>query len=441
MGSQKDGSEGGDPEDLPSDFFDDFNKDEFMQGLSVIDSWDDEDTGKRRIDAEAVGNVKDLRELIEGKDEERYSKGRGDDGNSDSSNYWNKGRKRDTPGDQQRSSSRSKLDDYIKPGSRRDPSKTNEAIKRDKEVKVKELLAKHLDDDLRPPGTELDDYYSENKPEERKGTSVSKEELPPKERRSREYQRPNKELSPRHKRSPHRSPRRSPRREFVRRSPHRNFQPYRQFSPQRKFRRYSPQRRSPRRSPHRRSPLRRSPRRSPMRRSPRRYSPPRRLRRSRSPLPFRDRRSPSPFHRDTFLYPNDPSGYPPAETSYSKGPYTGVNEYPGGPPGYAYPQNSSYAEGYAPPGYEYGGQPQIPLIPLPQPVPAPTQIALPSGAPGAIPPTLVPLMDVNLSTPIVNPPSMVPPPSQMISPSPSGSNATFSDNSRPFDALAQVITF
>lgn len=424
MGSQKNGSDGGDPEDIPSDFFDDFNKDEFMQGLSVVDSWDEEDTGKRRIDAEALDSVKDLRELIEGKDDDRCTKGR-HDVKFDSKYKWEKGRARDSSGDNQRSSSRNKLDDYIKPGSRRDPNKTNEAIKKDKEVKVKELLAKHLDDDLRPPGTELDDYYNEGKPTEKRKSPVM--EAAPPRRRSREYHRSIKMSPPRHRRPIFRSPRR----EYQRRSPHRS--PVRMFSPQRKFRRYSP----PRRSPRRFSPIRRSPRRaSPLRRSPRRK------RRTRSPPSFHetyDRHSASPgsYHRDTFLYPNNPSSsYSLAAENYSKGPYPGPTEYTGGPQGFPYPQGPPYGGGYGPSGYEYGGQPQLPAINLPQPVPAPAIAAIPMN-PAPVTPTPAPVPLMNIATtnpaPLMNSaPSMVPAPAQI---SPSGS---LPDGIQPYDALAQV---
>ncbi|CAH2041629.1 unnamed protein product, partial [Iphiclides podalirius] len=62
-------------EDIPSDFFDDFNKDEFIEGLSVIDSWDVQEgvqtkASRSRLNS-AVDGVRDLRELIrDGRDDE-----------------------------------------------------------------------------------------------------------------------------------------------------------------------------------------------------------------------------------------------------------------------------------------------------------------------------------------------------------------------------------
>lgn len=441
MGSEKDrSSEMGDAEDIPSDFFDDFAKDDFMEGLSVIDSWDDEDkTGKRgvpsRVQSESLDGVKGHRESVEDGDADKsvtdsrkptsYVK-------FDDKFKW---QKRDSSGP--RSSSSNNPDNYIKPGSRRDPSKTNEAIKKDKEVKVKEYLAKHLDsaDDLRPPGTELDDYYDEDKSKDRKRTPkhVEEDEFEhPPERRA--LPRHHYKDGPHYKDEPHykddhhhpsphrpsprrrRSPRWSPH-HMPRRSPHRQF---RRFSPPpHKFfkRRYSPQRRSP----HRRSP----PRRSPQRRSPRRYSPmrhraysPRRRRSSRSPYRLEHRpanyeydmqrsrspRSRSPRRTDTFLYPADPNStavsFPPE--TYLPEPSqiynTGQNEYPGNVPGYPYSQNVPYSNSYTA-GYNYTVPPVPPTnvlpgstpMPILNPVPAP--VLDPVAAPAMVPAPTVPVLE------------------------------------------------
>lgn len=390
-----------DGEDIPSDFFDDFNKEEFIEGLSVIDSWDDDVKGPRpRIDSEAVESVKDLRELIR-------------DGKSEKSD-----RDRHSNSTRSKKSKSRELDDFIKPGSRRDPTKTNEAIRRDKDAKVKEYLAKSLEsvDDIRPPGTELDDFFDEMK------TSAKKEEKP---KRSRSPVARNKSRERR---------RESPRK--FRLSPQ---QPRRRESPSRRYpltKRRTPTRRSPnRRSPVRRSPVRRSPaRRSPARRSPRRS--PRRQRRSRSPY----RRSPnrrSPNYRrnspkDSFLYPDSrykaKSDYTnPSERSWDVGniPLPSGDFVPppmyypnaGPPPGMSFP-------GYNPP-YDYGPRPVGP--PVPPPV-------------GYIPPVGPPLpVPAPVPAPVAAPP-MVPAP-QLPSPSSLSTSSldTTSGKKTPYDALGQVI--
>ncbi|XP_021184375.3 uncharacterized protein LOC110372141 [Helicoverpa armigera] len=409
MGSEKDRlSDPGDGEDIPSDFFDDFTRDEFMEGLSVIDSWDDEDGGgkrreMRRINMETIDSVKDLRELISDKED---TKQRTPNIKFEDKYKW---RKQDHEGE----GSSTSADNFTKPGSRRDPNKTNEAIKKDKEVKVKEYLAKHLEssDDLRPPGTELDDYFDGDKSKERKKSPkrVSEGVEPPPHRpawtRKEPYRSPRRysprRVSPQRRRySPH-----------FRRSPPRYIRP--RFSPHKHFRkRYSP----PRHSPRRYSPSR-----------PRAHSPPRRRRSSRSPVrrPYESRRSRSPRSRsphktDSFLYPNDPQGAPgyPLDNSMTYQPelgavYSAPNEFSSVAPGYSYPQGMAYGTGFPAP-YSYGTQPTMPgSVPVPGPLPLPTINPVPAPPLNAVPA-----------------PAMVPAPA---------STLPVLEQKTPYDALAQLV--
>lgn len=428
-------------EDIPSDFFDDFNKEEFIEGLSVIDSWDD-DAGKRRINAETVESVKDLRELIRDGKPVRRDQNSGGATSSERNN---------------RSSSQD-LNRFIKPGSRRDPEKTNEAIKKDKDMKVKEYLAKSLEstDDIRPPGTELDDFFVANSEKKALKKEVKEETQVPRSRSPRE--RRARESPPRAREPLYRPRRTSP--------PHRRASPPRRLSPRRKDspprrRELSPRRReSPRhyrKSPirvRRFSPSRRSPRRSPRRgrrsRSPYGRSPDRRRSRSRSPA---YRRSPN---RDNFLYPDSKKGPPhsaPYGSSYppSYGPpphWEGAppGEYPAPGPGYPYPAmgppppGAAYPGGYG--GYDYS-QPQPPGMPGMPPVPG-VPAPAPYAAPGYIPPAPVPApqpVPAPVPTPVLPPPAMVPAP---VVPTPAPvykPPQVENSNSKktPYDALAQVI--
>lgn len=462
---------GADAEDIPSDFFDDFNKADFIEGLSVIDSWDDKGhipkSNQPRFNAEVFEKVKDLRELMsdvkskgDGSRDERTRRiGSRDDRMRREGSREDK-RTKNEPPRQRRSSSISRLDEFIKPGSRRDPNKTNEAIKRDKEEKVKEFLAKSLEscsDDLRPPGTELDDYFEGVKPAEKKAQS-GMEPLTQKPRsRSRERRResPRKQLH-----RPKWSPRRSPVRRRTSRSPRRSGFSLWRPSPvrvsvgyKRYNKHYSPTRE--RRSSPRRSPRRHSPRRSP------RYSP-RMSRRSRSRSPYRQPcRSRSPTNRDNFLYPSEtelpqnygplphyqtpqqfaptsdyqsgppPSGGPPSD--YQGGPqsdYQGgpPSDYQGGPPPPVYPPYAPAYGGYNAP-YDYGGPP----MPVPQPV---SMNPVPAPVPNPVPPPIQNLLPPpSPMPPAAHVPVMVPAPSMM----PPTSLMKQADAPTPYDALAKVI--
>ncbi|XP_050344226.1 uncharacterized protein LOC126769458 [Nymphalis io] len=389
MENQRGSSEG---EDIPSDFFDDFNKEEFMEGLSVIDSWDDEDKkahGSRARINLAVDNVRDLRELIvRQEDETRDDRLRWRPNKSPSHNKQSSRQRLDSD----------HLDDYIKPGSRRDPNKTNEAIRRDKEVKVKEYLAKHLGSgsDLCPPGTELEDFFEDHKAvEARKRLSVNKSGVfsPAREHRQKHMRYSGdspmrrRETPPRYRRAhgsprrPHHSPHRRPSVRYH--SPHKSIRKYNRYSP----RRVSPEFRRDRRS---RSPYKR------FRHQSRSHSPVRRHERWREER-HRSRSSNYKSERDDFLYPKD--YLPPPEYSSVKTeiPYQVepepqyANPVPveyGNAPNYSYTQVQGYS-GYGIP-YEYGTQPTPPMVlPVPQPVPAPN-ISSTSSDPSIFNPTQPP---------------------------------------------------
>ncbi|CAH2240496.1 jg26069 [Pararge aegeria aegeria] len=465
MDSQNGSSDG---EDIPSDFFDDFAKEDFIEGLSVVDSWDDSDKKphplRTRIKSEDVNKVKDLRDLIDRDKQgdkiikERYR--------------WRRiaAQPSKSTVEERRSGSATRMDSYIKPGSRRDPNKTNKAIKKDKEEKVKEYLAKHLEssDDIRPPGTELDDFFEAKKAENKKQPPEAKAIIvsPPKERVKIRRESPMKRRecppfrrqhwSPRRPHGPAHSPRRSPWR-----SP--------RCSPRRSPRRFSPRRMSPRRgSPQRFNPQRLSPSRiffKHQRHISRQYarpSPDFRRRKSRSPVKRSFRRSHSrsthfrdqgfgdrEIHRrsrslsqnriqvnDDFLYPKN--YYPPefvtdkTDIQYSGPPapnYTEpmIVEYPGeAPSGFSYPQGAPYA-GYAAP-YEYGAPPATQMVmPVPQPVPAPI-----------LPPIHTPIDMTHAVAPV-----MVPAPQQVTTPMiPNNSltpHLTEPLKTQPADALAKLV--
>ncbi|XP_047508076.1 uncharacterized protein LOC125051639 isoform X1 [Pieris napi] len=342
---RKESSEG---EDIPSDFFDDFCKDDFME---VIDSWNDDTKDSRpTINEKALDNVDDLRELIPNQ------------------NRKNSRSKQHSPHETEYEEER--LNEYIRPGSRRDPNKTKQAIKRDKEVKVKELLAKHLEsmDDIRPPGTELDDYFDESRNSEKKKfvEEVTRRHMSEKRPRSpspmkhaverRKDSPRNRRESPLRKRrdSPFRHRRDSPLK-FRRISPRHN-----RDSPVRIRRDWSPKRREIRgfryRGHSRLSPsyisrrphvLHRSPR-----RSPKRYQSPdlRRERPSRSPYKRYKSRSISQSRREEIKDHDDQYLY--AASQYVQN--TGTS-YQRPPESFA-----AYTEPYYPPEA------------VPQPVPAPT---------------------------------------------------------------------
>lgn len=405
-----------DGEDIPSDFFDDFSREDFVEGLSVIDSWDDGDKDRNRkrnfdseehdVDEERHHSMRDQHCDRRQDVEERYSeRENGYKAEGHTSSY-------------RRSVSKTKLDDYIKPGSRRDPNKTNEAIRRDKEVKVKEHLAKHLEssNDIRPPGTELDDFFNIERAVKKKKSVLPEEAYKKMSRsRSREYRERQHRVSPKqrtfkyeeHWKNSNRSsqhPHHSPRRHQSR-----SWRP----SPSRSYRRYSPYQHST----HQYSPRRSRPSRSPARK----YS-------------FKSRRSSSAGYKDNFLYPNAPET--PAYTSknsYERDPgsvYIGVptSSYAGAPinefsiPGSSYTQDQVYAGSFS--GYDgYTGQSVLPTVPEAQPVHVSVM-----NEPSA------PIMNLGPS------PSMVPAPTVVSSANTSMQQYDI-DKKSPYDALAQVIKF
>lgn len=420
MESSKDkGSEAGDTEDIPSDFFDDFTTEEFMEGLSVIDSWDfNKEKNNPPADLHRDRQKADLRDLISEIKSRPTSRSSQDTFAKEKS-------------PRKRSVSSSRLSDFIKPGSRRDPNKTIEAIRRDKEEKVKVFLAKHLEDDLRPPGTELDDYYNEGISAKsiEKSTLLVEEKI---ENRTRPSRKPRE--SPVRKRTSRRSPHWSPRK-----SPHRS--PRRQrMTPKRTIStfRYSPHK-TQRRSPLRRSSPRRSPqrRRSPWHhrsRSPRVYRKsrsPHKSRRSRSPLPLRRRELRRSRSRsigniiDNFIYSKSADNtYNPSNISYSDSHLQHQYTAPGVPP-YMVPQEPIYSECYNS-GYNYGGPPAVPMQ-----VTQPTQMPIMNL-------DLAPTMPMGLvSNPV---PSMVPAP-QLPQSSPQSTNLPkhLMEYTNPEDGLAKVI--
>ncbi|XP_041981553.1 histone-lysine N-methyltransferase SETD2-like [Aricia agestis] len=426
-----------DGEDIPSDFFDDFAKEDFIEGLSVVDEWDNEEPEKLRDDANSLDDVEDLRDLIEDDRRKETQKMRQDK-------------------DRRRSSSEARMDDFIKPGSRRDPNKTNEAIKRDKELKVKQHIAKHLEEDLRPPGTELDDYYEESKKNEKNEKNFedppqrsSPQEMYESSEKSSPKQKMQKKrsLSPVHHRSPGKlqdaaerfygrpgkyrvSPgrfRESPGR--YRHGPgrlhqertHRTFGRNQEPPPRYERRMYSSRKsppflRHPRYEPHRRS---RSPHHHPGYRKERRYaspggSPPRMSRRSRSsrsPRRHYERsRSRSPRRSSDYVQPHK-EYIPPYPYTVGPQPYPAPANFI---PGMSVDPNMPPAQYDVPQPYPvYNPYPydMNPPQPVPAPIPAP-------GNPGLVP---------TLTT------------SQQLIPSDHTTDPSTNSMQEPADALAKLV--
>lgn len=428
----------GDTEDVPSDFFDDFTSEDFIDGLSVVDSWNDNKKIIENEDVKSVEKEKDLRDILNESKDRNTSRKLNLDHNSP---------KRDSS--IRRSTSSSHLNDFIKPGSRRDPNKTNEAIRKDKEEKVKVYLAKHLEDDLRPPGTELDDYYNEDvslKQVEKRHPVIEETIESSLQKQSEEqHEFPLKRNSPKVKNS-EKSQRRIPRssRYNNHQSPTRlNSRTSYRYSPHR-IRRSSPHRRSP----HRRSPIYRAPRsRSPLQKSPQRRIPSWRNHRRRSP----SRRSPQGSHRqrlrpsyherasrrsrspsndpidDNFLYPKQPTiVYPASNIPYSEpGPQFNVLSPSPlvGPPGPVY---SGMYDGI----YDYGKSS------VPSNMSAPQYMTAPAMVPGPpVQPAMNPVMVPVTSEPA---PSMVPAP-QVLSPfQPMASSNQVVEYKNPYNELAKL---
>ncbi|GBP58052.1 hypothetical protein EVAR_39768_1 [Eumeta japonica] len=427
-------------EDISSDFFDDFSKEEFIEGLSVIDSWDD---GQKvtRIDSEKIDSVKDLRELITNNSEKRYDHQKL---KALISKYKIDRRFKNKQSPINQSEHKRLLD--IKPGSRRDPAKTNMAIRKDKEIKVKQYLAKHLEEsneDLRPPGTELDDYFEGVAKTVKKNIKAS---LTPEKQKLLRASPKSKPIRKRLSRSKSRSPYRR-----------RRLSPSRRLSPMKRSRRLSPMKHSSRHSSPRYSPtysnyqshrLYKQQWQSVKHSSPKRRYTPIRRQRSRTPLSSSRRRLPnstsrstrrshslsprwsptpslrrsihrSPSHKEHFLYLDKPMS---DFNSVTTEPYVApgpphweMNTVPQEPPlqysdvaTYSYINNSaSPYPGYSGQ-YEYGvpcsgsGVPIAaapydtdifaqctPLVQVPQPVPAP---ALPVSTPAVpIPAPVLPV--------------------------------------------------
>ncbi|XP_068629854.1 uncharacterized protein [Battus philenor] len=356
-------------EDIPSDFFDDFSKDEFIEGLSVIDSWEVKEGAPKRNSrsriAAAVDGVRDLRELIrDGRDgsEMQYEKNESGCRTSRPERYSSYER---LSSNSRRERSSSRIDNYIKPGSRRDLRKTNEAIKRDKEVKVKEYLSKHLDsiEDLKPPGTELDDFLNEpSSSTKRRYKSRSPDMMYERHNEYKYRKSPRREYIPRERRSIHRSP-------------HHNY-----YESHRKNKHYSPQRNYHHHSPSWKQRRHYGPVYSPRRNSRSKYSSPQHSKGySRSPVKYSYIKKQRTLERkDTFLYPNEicqtVSESSPNTVAYQTGQQefyanTSLPEYSGGLPEYSYTQDN-YPHGSCDSDSKLGSGPIMNSAPTMVPPPA-----------------------------------------------------------------------
>ncbi|XP_018334953.1 uncharacterized protein LOC108743855 isoform X2 [Agrilus planipennis] len=171
--------EGGDEEDIPEDFFDDFSNQDFMAGLDVVDAWDDEETNDlKKSDSENTS--KDLTEKDKNgskskelKKSEQKQESRKTDRRRRSSRerryYRSRAASRDRHSEDRlkNTNSRELREERRRrersSDRRRDPEKTRRDIQRDKDRRTKDEEAKIISEKLRmvetglvPPGMEMD---------------------------------------------------------------------------------------------------------------------------------------------------------------------------------------------------------------------------------------------------------------------------------------------
>lgn len=176
-------------EDVPSDFFDDFLNNDFMDGLDVVDIWDDECEKKE-------GRTKKSKSKSRSRSRRRDSRSRRRRSRSSSifrsrryrEEYKRRGRSRE-----RRSRDRRSREKYRSKGEkdsdgdesnvdhRRDPVKTKRDIQKDKATCAKKEEEKSISEKLKvvetglvPPGTELEVDLNEFKPVDPKTDSKSK---------------------------------------------------------------------------------------------------------------------------------------------------------------------------------------------------------------------------------------------------------------------------
>ncbi|KAB0804395.1 hypothetical protein PPYR_01365 [Photinus pyralis] len=176
-------------EDVPSDFFDDFLNNDFMDGLDVVDIWDDECEKKE-------GRTKKSRSKSRSRSRRRDSRSRRRRSRSGSifrsrryrEEYRRRGRSRERRSRDKRSRERytgkGEKDsdcDESNVDHRRDPAKTKRDIQKDKDTCAKKEEEKSISEKLKvvetglvPPGTELEVDLNDLKPVDPKAESKSK---------------------------------------------------------------------------------------------------------------------------------------------------------------------------------------------------------------------------------------------------------------------------
>ena len=149
-------------EDVPADFFDDFSNQDFMDGLDIVDAWDEDKIGESETGNSTRSSDKKKRThspiRFVSKSPERRSRKHA---RSRSKSLTRRYVKRSSSHSKKRSRSRSR--EKIRMSDRRDPEKTKRDIHKDKIKVAKDREQKLVNDKLRivetglvPPGMEME---------------------------------------------------------------------------------------------------------------------------------------------------------------------------------------------------------------------------------------------------------------------------------------------
>lgn len=166
-------------EDVPSDFFDDFLSNDFMDGLDVVDAWDDENDLKvnkasdrlcRSTSRNRRRRYSRSRSPIRPKSREYYRDRSPRGGRFRSRRSRERGHVERPRG--RNSSLQHKVNEELNPDHRRDPEKTKRDIQKDKDKCAKKQEDRIISEKLKvvetglvPPGTEMDADLESLKPD------------------------------------------------------------------------------------------------------------------------------------------------------------------------------------------------------------------------------------------------------------------------------------
>lgn len=175
-----------DLEDLPENFFDDFSNQDFMDGLNVVDDWNDEDDSNESKPVEKIEKV--VKKSEPRKRREKSPKSKKENARSSKNRIKQDVKRRSRSKNRYPRTSEHQEKHEALIDHRRDPEKTKRDIQRDKlrcakdhDAKVFQEQLKIAETGLVPPGTELDvvlnsDKFKENEePIKEKPKDKSKE--------------------------------------------------------------------------------------------------------------------------------------------------------------------------------------------------------------------------------------------------------------------------